>query len=346
MTIWQTSRCSARSPTPTQYATMLDGEALPIGSPLYLIGYPGEYEQLPQPTMTEGIHSRLRQWEPGPFTFFQSDSTIFGGQSGGALVSSTGAVLGISGFKVYGEFSLSTSSADLLPRIRQLLAGRQPSGIGPRLIPLDGGALTHNLTLNNYWDEQIYVINEPEDTVVRFSLVGDRNGSVTITDSRGREVLVFDIFDETGFEFGAFITSRFAPHFLIVRQKSLLPGAFTVAASHNLAPFADPDRARPIQVGQTLYGNIDVPLDTDYYVLNLVRGQIVEVRAQSVLADMVLTMSLGSPTQTLTNDDAFGLLKRDSRLRFRAPITGPVLPDRGKLRQTGPGRLHPLRPHL
>ena len=52
--------------TPTQYATMLDGEALPIGSPVYLIGYPGEYEKFPQPTMTEGIHSRLRQWDPGP----------------------------------------------------------------------------------------------------------------------------------------------------------------------------------------------------------------------------------------------------------------------------------------
>ncbi len=309
--------------TPTQYATMLDGEALPIGSPVYLIGYPGEYEKFPQPTFTEGIHSRLRQWEPGPLTFFQSDSTIFSGQSGGALVSSTGAVIGISGFKVYGEFALVTSSGDLLPRIRQLLAGQQPSGIGPRLIPLEGGALTHTLTLNNYWDEQIYVINEPSKTVVRFSLLGDRNGSVTITDSIGREVLVFDIFDETGFEFGAFITSKLAPHFLIVRQKSLLPGTFTVAASHNLAPFTDPDRARQIQVGQTLYGNIDVPLDTDYYVLNLVRGQSVEVRAQSILADMVLTMSLGSPTQTLTNDDAIGLLRRDARLRFRAPITGP-----------------------
>jgi len=310
--------------TPTQYATMLDGEALPIGSPVYLIGYPGEYEKFPQPTMTEGIHSRLRQWDPGPITFFQSDSTIFSGQSGGALVSATGAVIGISGFKVYGEFALVTSAADLLPRIRQLLAGQQPSGIGPRLIPLEGGALTHNLTLSNYWDEQIYVINEPDDTVVRFSLVGDRNGSVTITDSIGREVLTFDIFDETGFEFGAFITSKLAPHFLIVRQKSLLPGTFTVAASHNLAPFTDPDRGRQIQVGQTLYGNIDVPLDTDYYVLNLVRGQAVEVRAQSVLADMFLTMSLGgSPTVTLTNDDAIGLLRRDSRLRFRAPITGP-----------------------
>ena len=320
--------------TPTQYATMLDGEALPIGSPVYLIGYPGEYEKFPQPTMTEGIHSRLRHWDPGPFTFFQADSTIFSGQSGGALVSSTGAVIGISGFKVYGEFALVTSSADLLPRIRQLLAGQQPSGIGPRLIPLEGGALTHNLTLSNYWDEQIYVINEPSKTVVRFSLVGDRNGSVTITDSRGREVLVFDIFDETGFEFGAFITSKQTPHFLIVRQKSLLPGTFTVAASHNLAPFTDPDRGRQIQVGQTLYGNIDAPLDTDYYVLNLVRGQSVEVRAQSILADMFLTMSLGgSPTATLTNDDAIGLLRRDSRLRFRAPITGPyflIVEDFGK----------------
>ena len=47
---------------PIEPATMIDGEDIPIGSRVYLIGYPGEYELFPQPTITGGVLSRLRQW--------------------------------------------------------------------------------------------------------------------------------------------------------------------------------------------------------------------------------------------------------------------------------------------
>ena len=306
--------------TPTQYATMLDGEALPIGSSVYLIGYPGEYEKFPQPTMTEGIHSRLRQWDGGDITLFQSDSTIFGGQSGGAFVSATGAVLGISGFKVYGEFALVTSSADLLPRIRKLLAGEAPSGIGPRWISTEGGALRHDLTLQNYYDDRAYVINEPRNTVVRFSLLGQNDGKLAIYDAFGLNGAIFDLYDITGFEFGAYLIGKYNPHFLVVRQKGLTPSAFTVAANYNLIPVDDPDQGKQIRVGQSITGNIDYPSDTDYFVIDLERGETVEVLAQSLLADMLLSVSLGSPALSVTNDDSIGLLKRDSRVLFRAPI--------------------------
>ena len=306
--------------TPTQYATMLDGEDLPIGSTVYLIGYPGEYEDFPQPTMTEGIHSRLRQWEGGGLTFFQTDSTITGGQSGGALVSATGAVIGISGFKVYGEFALVTSSADLLPRIQQLLAGGAPSGLGPRLISTEGGALTHDLTLQNYWDDRAYVINQPRFTEVRFSLLGQNDGKLAIYDAYGIRGATFDIYDITGFEFGAYIIGKLNPHFLIVRQNGLTPSTFTVAANHNLIPVNDPDQGKQLQVGQSITGNIDYPSDTDYFVLDLERGETVEILAQSVLADMLLSVSLGSPGLTISDDDSIGLLNRDSRILFRAPL--------------------------
>ena len=306
--------------TPTQYATMLDGEALPIGSTVYLIGYPGEYEEFPQPTMTEGIHSRLRQWDGGDFTMFQSDSTIYGGQSGGALVSTTGAVIGISGFKVYGEFALVTSSADLLPRISKLLAGQAPSGIGPRWISTEGGALRHDLTLQNYYDDRAYVINEPRNTVVRFSLLGQNDGKLAIYDALGLNGATFDLYDITGFEFGAYLIGKYNPHFLVVRQNGLTPSTFTVAANYNLIPVDDPDQGKQLQVGQSITGNIDYPSDVDYFVIDLERGETVEVLAQSLLADMLLTVSLGSPALSISDDDSIGLLKRDSRVLFRAPL--------------------------
>ena len=51
--------------TPVQPVSLLDGENIPIGSEVYLIGYPAEVEAYPKTTMTRGILSRLREWEPG-----------------------------------------------------------------------------------------------------------------------------------------------------------------------------------------------------------------------------------------------------------------------------------------
>lgn len=108
----------------TEPLPLIDGESTPIGADMYLIGYPAEFESFPQPTIVKGILSRLRQSESGRITYFQTDASIAGGQSGGALVSDAGAVIGISGSSIAdGKFALVASSADLLPRIRQLIAG-------------------------------------------------------------------------------------------------------------------------------------------------------------------------------------------------------------------------------
>jgi len=302
--------------------TMIDGENIPIGSRVHLIGYPGEYENYPQPTITGGIISRLRQWEAGPLTMIQTDATIVPGQSGGALVSETGDVIGISNFKVYDEFGLAVSSTDIMPRIQQLIAGQDPGGHGDRVPPPPGGALRHSLTLENYWDDQAYIVYAPPFTEFGFNLLGTNDSMVSIYDFLGRDGETFDTFEITGFEYGAYIFGRLTPHYLIVRQKATTPGNFVVAANHNLVPVNDPDSGQTIQVGQSIHGNIDFPTDSDYFFLDLQQGQTVEILAQSILADMFLTLSVrGSPTLTVERDDGSGLLRRDSRLVIRAPIT-------------------------
>ncbi len=304
--------------------TMIDGESIPIGTRVHLIGYPGEYEQFPQPTITGGILSRLRQWQAGPLTLIQTDSTIAGGQSGGALVSDTGDVIGISNFKIYGEFGLVVSAADLMPRIQQLIAGQDPGGHGDRLPPPPGGALRHSLTLQNYWDDQAYIIHAPPRTEFGFSLLGTNDSVVSIYDFLGTDGETFDTFEVTGFEYGAYIFGRLTPNFLIIRQKAVRPGNFVIAANHNLVPVNDPDSGQTIQVGQSIHGNMDFPTDSDYFFLDLQQGQTVEILAQSILADMFLTLSLRgspSPSQTVSRDDGAGLLLRDSRMVFRAPVT-------------------------
>ena len=130
--------------TATHPVPLIDGESTPIGADMYLIGYPAEFELFPQPTIVKGILSRLRQSGSKGITYFQTDASIAGGQSGGALVSEAGAVIGISGSSIAdGKFALVASSADLLPRIRKLIAGGGDPVSGERrrraAVRYDGG---------------------------------------------------------------------------------------------------------------------------------------------------------------------------------------------------------------
>ena len=98
---------------------LVDGEDLITGSDVFLIGYPGEVERFPEPTLSRGLISRLREWDAIGMTYFQTDASIAGGQSGGVLVSEDGDVIGITGF-FFGEqgFSLAASASDVLTRVR------------------------------------------------------------------------------------------------------------------------------------------------------------------------------------------------------------------------------------
>ena len=110
---------------------LADGEGLPIGSEVYLIGYPGEVEKHPQPTITRGVISRHREWDQVGLTYLQTDARFFGGQSGGVLVSDRGQVIGVSGIE-WDSFAMVASAADLAPRIARLIAGEDASGLGDR----------------------------------------------------------------------------------------------------------------------------------------------------------------------------------------------------------------------
>ena len=306
--------------TPVEPVPMLDGESMAIGSEMYLIGYPAEVEAYPKTTMTRGILSRQREWEAVGITYFQTDAAITGGQSGGALVSDAGAVVGISGFRAFGEFGLAASSADLLPRVRQLIAGRDPSGLGKRQFDMDGGSLRYRLTPRNYADA--YIINEPPGTAIEIEFSGRDDVSFQIVDIYGNELT------DTETNSFSFVTRRYGPLFLILSQIS---EETTMAASHRLVQFDDPDRGRQIQVGQILHGNIDFPTNVDYFFLDLVRNETVEIVVRSILADTQLTV-WGYQGETLEvwirdENSGGGLFGRDARIVFQAPYTGMYFVD-------------------
>ena len=249
---------------PVSALALVDGEGLAIGTDMFLIGYPGEVEAFPQPTLVRGLLSRLREWEPGALTFLQTDATIAGGQSGGALVSATGEIIGLSGFGfTEGDFGLAASAGDLLPLVRDLIAGEVPSRLGERQVPLAGGSARHQVQLAHFWDERVFVVSEPPGTNVELRLNGVNDSGITVYDAAGGEALfVDDAF--TGAEAGSLTIEYHEPHFVIAWQLSEDSGSFTLTSSRPLIPLHDPDDGQELRVGESVLANIDHPGDIDY----------------------------------------------------------------------------------
>ena len=309
----------------TDWLELIDGEKLPIGADVFLIGYPGEVESSPQPTITRGVISRLREWDSVGVTYFQTDASIAGGQSGGALVSDGGDVVGISGSSfTEADFALAASSADALPRIRELIAGQDPSELGERQVLPGGGPRQHRVTLSNFWDQGAFVIDQPAGTVVDFEVTGDADLVFRVYDLFGYEMMAMDE-NDSGTESGSMTIEYAEPHFLVVWQGSEEPGQLTVESSHSLTPLVDPDDGRVLDVGQSIHGNVDYVGDADHFWLRLTEGETVEVVTRANLLDPFLLISYpGADDDEIIIDDnsGGGFAGLDSRIVYRAPHTG------------------------
>lgn len=302
-----------------------DGEHLVIGSDVLLIGYPAEGEQFPQPSITRGILSRLRQWEPINMTYFQTDATIAGGQSGGVLVSENGAVIGISGFRLSDAgFGLVASGADVLPRIKALIQGKDVAGLGDRRVPTLDKQLEHNFDLENVWASAAYVVNEDSGVAIDVSVESESDTGFILVDPFGDEVMFVDDF-LSGTEFGSGVTTLAGPHFLVVFQNREEPADGTLISNRRLAPYPDSDDGTTISVGQTLTGSMDIPFDFDYFQIDLNEGETIEIVVDSMNIDPFITVDFpgAAELQVATDDNsAGGIFDLNAELIYRAPHTG------------------------
>ncbi len=97
-----------------------------IGSDLFTIGYPGEEQPYPQPAISRGVLSRYRHWPDQEITYLQTDALVDGGQSGGVLVSSDGAVVGMTIFGDFGHFAEADETAQDVESVTTTLDGTPP----------------------------------------------------------------------------------------------------------------------------------------------------------------------------------------------------------------------------
>ena len=301
-----------------------DGEDTAIGSELLLVGYPGEVDLFPQPSITRGILSRFREWERLGITYFQTDASITGGQSGGVLLNSRGEVIGISGF-LFSEagFGLAASSADIVPIVERLAQGEFTSGLGDRRLPEGRGSFEFDIDLRNHWDTRMFVLEATQGTMFEVEIEGSGDGWFRVSDPFG---LVLEVDDGyTGIEHGTVELLTSGVHFLQVEMASGESSTFHLVSSVRLKPVSDPDDGRTIAVGDTIAGSIDSFSDWDWYSINLIEGETVKISTDSLNVDSIIYVDFPNSrdNQVVYDDDSGGgLFGVNSELVYRAPKTG------------------------
>lgn len=305
---------------------LVDGESMVIGSDVYLIGYPGEVDKFPEPTITRGLISRKREWEAFGITYFQSDATIAGGQSGGVFVSELGDVIGISSY-YFSEagFALVVSAADIANRVEQLVAGENVSELDAWQLPSNQPSRSgDNIIYNNFWENRAYMIVEDVATEVDLTLDGDIDGELLVTDVLGETVLQSD---ETvaGRESGSFRINLSAPYFVQANQYNFSGGLLQLQSSHPLIPLPERD-GRFLSLGESMQGRIDYPQDFDFYRFSASGGDVINIRVSSMLIDPFILVAPDRPFRDndllLDDDSGRGVVGLDAELSFIVPNSG------------------------
>ena len=300
------------------------GESTPIGGELFLIGYPAEVDRFPEPTITGGVLSRLREWEKPGITYFQTDSAVAGGQSGGALVNTRGQVIGISGFSFSeANYALVASSADIAPTIEKLIKGESTSGLGQRRLPQGPGSTSFDIELRNLWDTREFVFEAKEGSAIEIEIEGEGDGKFSV--STPFEVILEVDEGESGVERATVDLSTGGVHFLQVGMASGEASRFHLASSVELKLLDDPDDGRTVAIGDTVAGSLDYFRDWDWYSISLKEGDTVRVSTDSFNVDTLMYVAFpgSGVNQAVSDDDSGGgLMRTNSEIVYRAPHTG------------------------
>ena len=306
---------------------LVDGESLVIGSNVYLIGYPGEVEAFPQPTITQGLISRLREWETLNITYFQSDASIAGGQSGGALVSERGEIIGVSGFFfTEAGFALVASATDIEDRAVGLINGEDVSGLGNWRLPIDEpGRRADNVIINNYWDTAVYILNEPAQTEVTIEVDSVMDISLFVSNIFGEQIIFSDEFVD-GVESGKATLFLDAPYFVQIEKYDFITENIRLDSSHPLIPYREINDDKKVEIGGTINSVIDYPGDFDRFPIFLNKGQTINLQLESILIDPLVSIvpdrSFRDEEYIFDDDSGGGLFGLDAEFSFEAPESG------------------------
>lgn len=257
-----------------------DGTSLPVGTDVYLVGYPGEEDARPQPAMARGIVANHRLEAFLDLPYLQTDAAIGGGQSGGALVDREGNVIGFSSMTFGdGAFALAASAPQAWERVRRMLEGEDVDGLSARVIEPTGGARRQEARLESAWDEAVFSLWPEYGAPVEVQATSDSDAGLDVIDPYG-EVLATADETRTGNETVEVVAGTSGPVFAV----AYLDGAGTVRVRSTLplVPYDDPDDGRSLVPASELVAALDFPGDIDHYYLDLATDASVGLRVDTV----------------------------------------------------------------
>jgi len=307
----------------------LSGESeLSPGSPIFLLGYPAEVEDRPEPSITQGIVSRFREWDGAGLTILQADVTILGGQSGGTAVSDSGQVVGISNYGIGDEIALVNEIGDILPAIEALKRGDNPDGIGRRILAEEvGGSRFYNdLRLANFRDQWAFLIEPTTDGTVEIDISNSDTTLLLRVVEVNSELVLFESEEPYFFNPSASVFALEEDVLVVIVESAEYVGehSFDFSGSRPAISIqSDTEDGTQLSLGESFKGNLDFPLDVDYFRLDLNVAQTVEVCVDSFGFDAFLVVEsedLGEGS--VSDDDSGGGFDRlNPRLTFTAPAT-------------------------
>ncbi len=298
--------------SPADGLKLVDGESTPKYANVFIVGYPAKPEEFGQPSVESRLLLGIGRFGAAGIMYLHTeaqlpaDGAASSHFSGWVLVSERGDVIGVLGRRPRATaYEIAASSADILRTVQKLIARGNTTQLGDRRIPLEGGEFRHEIALEHFVSEGVYVINEPPGTEIDLELTGELAGYFVVKDSDGRRLLVSSK-DEKEAASDSLVIESCEPLFVVVNQFAVGPGDFTLTSSHPLKYIQDADDGRKVRVGETVHGNIDFPGDWDYFLLDLSKDETVEVANTSPVLDLVLT---------------FYALDRDGQIDFGAVDT-------------------------
>ncbi len=303
------------------------GESFPVGGEVFMVGYPGEVERSPKPTIVSGVLSRLRSWDQAGITYLQTDASIAGGQSGGAMVDARGRLLGISGFYFTdAQYALVASSVDVGRVVGRLKRSAETLALGDRVFPEGPGELEFIVELDDRWDRRDFVLTAPEPTTVDFELACEGRATMYLYDGAGTEVQRDD--GDEAAEWTNVALPKRGVYFLQVGQHGGERVRCRLSSSVRLRLLPDPDDGREVVKGKVIAGNLDHFRDVDWYWISLKEGETVEVATDSLNVDTVLRVrrrGCGGNRLAQNDDSGSGLFGTNARVIYRPDSDGELV---------------------
>lgn len=318
------------APSSVTPVVVSDASVLPIGSQLFAIGYPGAVDGVPSPTISAGLVSRLRSWATLSLNFIETDAAAASGMSGGALVTPSGEVVGITQFSVNdGQFALGASMFDAVARVDRILEGEDVDRVGARFPETSGTALTsYQGTLEHFYDRMAFILPEGVTGSMTASLDSVADTMLWFQSPWGLPVVIADALDAGGTEeFTLNLVSGW-PAFLIADPFEISAADYTFQSTIPVVPLDDPDDGQMLTGSGTIFGNRDYPADSDWFLIQLESGDEITVTVDSLRVDPFIQIDRADnvgAALAFDDDSGGGFFGLNARVNFTAPETGQYL---------------------